>query len=305
MNERTAALQQPAKTLERHRQQLAEWQDSVRWSERRPIALVDGRKAGVTLKGCPVRHIVLDAGANEPMVHERVIAQLKTPIVADGKIILAVTGETTVMPRTENELTVSFHTGQPDSEARAADRFVVMKGDNLPDLLLDNETMAQLGLRIDPVKWVATYVSRPYEEGAPTVTIPLSRPSKALLSAVSQLSAPMPVSFVDDDDDVEGDENEQEICSLLGSNSCFTAVSQGSGLPRTVPHVANSRYEVGGGEGHGRSSPYFFCFNKGETAHGLGRQERQSSWRSHRRIFTGLGGGVRCLPVPIPRRHAV
>ena len=55
------------------------------------MAVIDGRKAGVTVAGVPVRIVVLDAGANEPMIHETVRAKLDLPLQQEGKSIIPIT----------------------------------------------------------------------------------------------------------------------------------------------------------------------------------------------------------------------
>ena len=55
---------------------------------------------------------------------------------------------------------------------------VVMKGDTLPDVLLDNEMIAQLGIRIDPQKWTASFETKPYDlANSEVVEFPLFRPT--------------------------------------------------------------------------------------------------------------------------------
>ena len=39
--------------------------------------MVDGAKAGITVKGVPVKRVVLDTGANEAMIHVKVKTKLR------------------------------------------------------------------------------------------------------------------------------------------------------------------------------------------------------------------------------------
>ena len=76
----------------------------------------------------------------------------------------------------------------PDDSVREAvvvDSMVVMSGDTLPDCLLDNEIMAQLGIVVDPATWTASYPSKPYERDSPRVVVPLVQPPPAVLAALA------------------------------------------------------------------------------------------------------------------------
>ena len=144
------------------------------------------QQTGITLDGIPVRRVVLDSGANEPMIHTSVQAQRKAALRPDGKTIIGISGQPVVMPRTEEQLTVRLYTGDAEKESAGAAQWVVMDGEDLPELLLDNELMALMGLRIDPAAWTVTYSSRPYLLDSPDVVIPLARPRNRELAAPGQ-----------------------------------------------------------------------------------------------------------------------
>ena len=83
---------------------------------------------------------------------------------------------TTVMPRTAEALTVAIYTDDPPKEVHASSQFVVMEGESLPDLLLDSETMALMGIWVNPVTWEASYLSHPYRGDSHIVVLHVARP---------------------------------------------------------------------------------------------------------------------------------
>ena len=179
----------PIKTLEEHREARAKWQKSVRWQTRRPVAMLDGATANITVNGQAVKQVVLDLGANEPMTHQRLIQTLKVDVNPNGRRIVGITGAPHMMPRTVDPLTVALFPDDSDKEALASDRMMVMQGDALPDLLLDCEMMAQLGIIVDPASWTATFQGRPYQELSKPVVLPLVRPTQAQLAALAEVQA--------------------------------------------------------------------------------------------------------------------
>lgn len=174
-------------SLEEHRDKLAQWQQTVQWQGgRRPVVVLDGLPSRITLSGVPVKRVVLDSGANEAMVHSSIKQKLGDVVMqTDGKAITGISGQPTVMPRTQDELTVRLYTGDATKESFASSQFVVMSGDDLLDLLLDNETMALMGIRLDPVTWQATYVSQPYVADPPMYVLPLARPRHLNVTALA------------------------------------------------------------------------------------------------------------------------
>ena len=200
MPRRQVSHQTVQQALEQHRQARAEWQQSVRWPTRRPVAMLDGSAAGITLNGHPVKHLCLDLGANEPMANVSLISQLGVATDPNGRRITGITGKPHMMPRTTKEMVVTLFPDDPEKEAQASDHMVVMKGEALPDVLLDTEMMAQLGIVVDPCRWVATLPSKPYQPDSEPVVLPLSRPSAAQLTAISVLQGDLwPQSCVEED----------------------------------------------------------------------------------------------------------
>ena len=256
------------------------------------MAVLDGTQLGITLDGIPIRRVVLDSGANEPMIHRSVQAQRKAALQADGKSIIGISGQPSLMPRTQEELTIRLHTGDHNKEASGIARWVVMDGKDLPELLLDTELMAMMGLRLDPVTWSVTYSSKPYLPDSPEIVIQLARPTRGELAALAELAGEevWPAGWMDAEP-AEGEAAEEQMNLLGGSNYCFTAVAAAQQIP-------NFQSEVGGGrhssrqERRGRN----FFFSAQRTAAYLPRD-------SHRRIrspFTGLGGRPSSFQQPIP-----
>ena len=173
-------------TLQQHRMQRAAWRRSIKWPGRRPVAMIDGSAIKVTINGMTASHVVLDLGANEPMIHERMVKAGQIPVDPNGRRITGITGQPHMMPRTIEALEVVICPDDSDREAIAVDSMVVMSGDTLPDCLLDNEMMAQLGIVVDPATWTASYPSRPYERDSPRVNVPLVQPPPAVLAALAQ-----------------------------------------------------------------------------------------------------------------------
>ncbi len=135
--------------------------------------MIDGSAIKVNINGMTACHIVLDLGANEPMIHERMVKVGQIPVDPNGRRITRITGQPHMMPRTIETLVVVICPNDSVREVVAVKSMVVMSGDTLPDCLLDNEMMSQLGIVVDPATWTASYPSRPYERDSPRVTVPL------------------------------------------------------------------------------------------------------------------------------------
>ena len=113
----------------------------------------------VTVNGHRITgHIVLDIGANEPMIHQRLVDKFKYAVNPNG-----IHGESLMMARTIEPLELTLFPDDCDREAQALDTMMVMSGDSLPDVLLDNEIMAQLAIVVDTVNMTASYRAKPYD----------------------------------------------------------------------------------------------------------------------------------------------
>jgi hypothetical protein len=152
-----------------------------------------------------------------------------------------------MMPRTIEALEVVICPDDSDREAIAVDSMVVMSGDTLPDCLLDNEMMAQLGIVVDPATWTASYPSRPYERDSPRVGVPLVQPPPAVLAALAQRRH--------DEDSVEwagadidaAPAAEAAVPYVMGfqGSTCFMVAQTDIGILPTNLHTS----QVGGGGG--------------------------------------------------------
>ncbi len=125
--------------------------------------MIDGLAIKVTMNGMTAGHVVLGLGANEPMIHERMVKAGQILMDPNGRRITDIIGQLHMMPRTSEALEVVICPNNSVREAVAVDSMVVMPCDTLPDGLLDNEMMAQLGIVVDPATWTASCPSRPYE----------------------------------------------------------------------------------------------------------------------------------------------
>ena len=135
-----AAVATDIDPLELHRQRRKAWRQTICWPHRRPVATVKGADLPVTVNGHRITgHIVLDIGANEPMIHQRLVDKLKYAVNPNGCQITGIHGASHMMPRTIEPLEVTLFPNDCDREAQASDTMMVMNGDRLPDLLLDNE----------------------------------------------------------------------------------------------------------------------------------------------------------------------
>ena len=76
---------------------------------------------------------------------------------------------------------------------------MVMSGDSLPDVLLDNEMMAQLNIVVDTVNMTASYRDKPYDDSdSERIYITLMRPEEAygqLATGASGSTAVWPASY--------------------------------------------------------------------------------------------------------------
>ena len=85
-----------------------------------------------------------------------------------------------MMPRTIEPLEVTLFPDDCDREAQASDTMMVMNGDGLPEVLLDNEMMAQLDIVVDTVNMTASYRAKPYDDSdTERIQITLMRPEEA------------------------------------------------------------------------------------------------------------------------------
>jgi hypothetical protein len=136
------------------------------------------------------------------------------------------------------------------------DSMVVMSGDTLPDCLLDNEMMAQLGIVVDPATWTASYPSRPYERDSPRVGVPLVQPPPAVLAALAQRRH--------DEDSVEwagadidaAPAAEAAVPYVMGfqGSTCFMVAQTDIGILPTNLHTS----QVGGGRKRAHARGQFF-----------------------------------------------
>ena len=140
----------------------------------------------VTVNGMPTHHVVLHLGANEPMIHDRLVQVGRISADPNGRMITNITRQPDMMPRTIDALEVAICPNDSAREAIAIDSMVVMFGDTLLDCLLDNEMMAQLGIVVDPTSWTSSYPSRPYELESPRVIVPLVQPPPSVLTTLAQ-----------------------------------------------------------------------------------------------------------------------
>ena len=156
--------------------QLRAWQRSVAMTNgrRRSVAHVDTAKVTVTVGGQTLKAVVADTGANKALLHARVLQRMEKDVPLAGTIAITnVSGGRTEMPCTARALPVSLAVG-PGTAITASTRFVICDGEDLPDLLIDNELMALLGdLSIHPAQWVGTYSSQPWRPAAPRHEVPL------------------------------------------------------------------------------------------------------------------------------------
>ena len=84
------------------------------------------------------------------MIYERMVCAGQISVDPNGRRITGITGQSHMMPRTIEALEVVICPRGSAKEAIALDSMVVTTGDTLPDCLLDNEMMAQLGIVVDP-----------------------------------------------------------------------------------------------------------------------------------------------------------
>ncbi len=63
----------------------AAWRRSIKWPRRQPVAMIDGSAIKVTIDGMTACHVALDLGANEPMIHERMVKARQIPVDPNGR----------------------------------------------------------------------------------------------------------------------------------------------------------------------------------------------------------------------------
>ena len=267
--------------------------------------MLDGATANITVNGQPVKQVVLDLGGNEPMIHQRLI-QTWADVNPNGRRIVGITGAPHMMPRTVDALTVALFPDDSDKEALASDRMMVMQGDALPDLLLDCEMMAQLGIVVDPASWTATFQARPYQEPSKPVVLPLVRPTQAQLAALAEMQGgrTWPESWVTE----EAPEGEIAIPPLMADfqGLCFTAAADQSSF--------SPADEVGGLSGTAeaqRPTPDFSSFSH-TTVEGTHAQQAALMGLSRQRIGPAdpedqyvavWGGDPDTFPADMPYRQ--
>ena len=165
--------------LRQHRAQRKAWRQTIRMANRRPVATVLGTMVPITVNGHQILgQIVLDLGANEPMIHQRVVDKYKWAVNPNGRSITGIHGESHMMAKTIEALEVTLFPEDCEREAQGCDIMMVMHGDSLPDLLLDNEMMAQLGIMVDPATWTASFLGRPYADAEQRTELPLMQPDR-------------------------------------------------------------------------------------------------------------------------------
>jgi len=147
--------------------------------------MIDGSAIKVTINGMTACHVVLDLGANEPMIHVRMVKAGHIPVDPNGRRITGITCPPNMMPCNIEALDVVICPNDSVREAVAVDLMVVMPRDTLPNCLLDNEMMAQLGIVVDPATCTVSYPSRPYERDSPRVAVPLVQSPLAVLVALA------------------------------------------------------------------------------------------------------------------------
>ena len=216
--------------------------------------MLDGSVHNILFNGKPVGQIVLDAGSNEPMINKRLVQAQHLAVNPNGRRITGITGVPHMMPRTLDALTVTVFPEDSDKEATAMDSMIVMEGDSLPDLLLDNEMMAQIGIVIDTVNWTATYPSKPYQQDSELVSLPLFRPTDQQLSALAQMKGwdppaeehlPPPSS-----PSVQSATSFQGFCCMAvgqGTPKMGSEQSDGGAEIEHLPNFPHTRSQVGGG----------------------------------------------------------
>ena len=139
--------------------------------------MTDGSAIRVTINGITACHVVLDLGASEPMIHERMVKAGQILVDPNGRRITGITSQPHMMPRTIETLEVVIRPNDSVREAVAVDSMGVMFGETLPDCLFDNEMMAQIGIVVDPATWTASYPSRSNKRDSPRIIVPLVHPS--------------------------------------------------------------------------------------------------------------------------------
>ena len=230
--------------LEQRRMAIRKHTDEkVRWNGRRPVAILDGRRYNLCLNGQPLGLVVLDHGANEPMIHQRLITSLGIPTSEQGRSITGINGVAAVMPKTIDNMEIRLFYGDAEREVSAIDRMTVMSGDSLPDALLDNEMLAMLGITVDGVSWTASFPVHPWDLDSDYITMELYRPQprqhSALAAETPARAAAMPVEAATGTI-VDGSTTFQGFC-------CMAAAAMPLPVPgfarRQIPVVSDSEDE--------------------------------------------------------------
>ena len=71
--QRVTAEVRAERALQQHRSQRNVWRQIIRRPGCRLVAIIDGASIVVTVCGMPAHHVVLDLGANERMIHDRLV----------------------------------------------------------------------------------------------------------------------------------------------------------------------------------------------------------------------------------------
>ena len=177
----------------RHGGTLSAWSSVGQWLLTWALSMVPITVNGHQILG----QVVLDLGANEPMIHQRVVDKHKWAVDPNGRSITGIHGESHMMAKTIEALEVTLFPEDCEREAQGCDRMMVMNGDSLPDLLLDNEMMAQLGILVDTVNWTASFLGRPYADAEQRTELPLMLPDRYahIAAGASGSTADWPASY--------------------------------------------------------------------------------------------------------------
>ena len=168
---------------------LKAWQGQMAQRGVRSVTLLDPSVARITVGGVPALNTLADTGSNRPMLHRRLLKQL-TGVEVDprGLAINNISGQSSWMSRTKDELTIAVGVGT-DQVVDYTQRWLIMEGENLPDVLLDTQTMAMLGgMTLHMAEWEVTYSTEPWDAEAPRRVIPL-RPMDTAHSSMADALA--------------------------------------------------------------------------------------------------------------------
>jgi hypothetical protein len=247
-----AALQREAK--------LREWQEAMDQQGKRTVALLERDTARVMVGNTAIDNTVCDTGANEPLLHRRVLDRIgNVPLAAQGRKIVNVSGQATWMSRTAEPITISIATGTA-REVSLSQTWLVMEGQALPDVLLNTQSMAQLGnMKVATGAWKVEYQSEPWlGEAATWHTLPL-RPFDeevaVMADAVHELVSQLPASWAlpMGQHAVHADDQEEAVAGMVftmhavGGPSAFHTTTDSDTDSDSEAITPNSVPLVGGG----------------------------------------------------------